>query len=284
MVYASTAVHAAGAASVAGAANPASAIGAKVSAISTFFTRPIASRKSPAARLSHCGRLFVASRELRHHLAVVQDRAREQVREEGHEQRVVDEHRLLRLAAMDVDQVRDLREREEADAERQREVQEVRHVARDARGVREEEVGVLEHAQQCEVRSDAECEHPAARTPAQRGRDREVECNAAGDERQVPRIPPPVEEERRERKPRLRGERAPAEQEEDDERPRQEPEEVLVAVEQHRGVVREQTAFDLRRRGGRASRTRGVCGAYGNPPPRADPRGGAVRRPHAKLP
>ena len=77
--------------------------------------------RCPRATLSPLDALVRRRRELRHHLAVMDDRPGQQVREERHEQRVVVEARLGRLVAADVDQKRDLREREEADAERQRE-------------------------------------------------------------------------------------------------------------------------------------------------------------------
>src|SRR5437764_12162938 len=64
--------------------------------------------------------LFVLGRsELRHHLAVVQDRTGDEMREEAHEERIVEKAWFLRPSAVHVDQIGDLREGEEADAERQ---------------------------------------------------------------------------------------------------------------------------------------------------------------------
>ena len=57
--------------------------------------------------------------ELRHHFAVVQDRPGDQVREEGDEHQVVQEAAILRHALLAVDQVAELGEGEERDAERQ---------------------------------------------------------------------------------------------------------------------------------------------------------------------
>ena len=58
-------------------------------------------------------------RRTRHDLAIMQDRAGDQMREEGHERGVVDQATIPGGALFDVDQVADLREREERDAERQ---------------------------------------------------------------------------------------------------------------------------------------------------------------------
>ena len=176
-------------------------------------------------------------RELRHHLAVMQDRAGEQVREERDEKRVVGKERFLRFAPIDVDQISDLSEREKADAQRQREMKERRRIADQVRRVDEEEVGVFEYPEQCKIRRDSERQHRARRPRLQQARNAEIEGDAAEDQRQMPRIPPAVEKERCDREPDLRGERTPAEQEEDDEGSRKEPDQVLVAVEQHGGCV-----------------------------------------------
>ena len=86
--------------------------------------------------------------ELRHHFLVVQDRARDQVREVGHEQHVVREVVFLRLAVVRVGQVRDLRERVERDAERQDDAERFDVVVKSGSYVVEKEVCVLEVPEQ----------------------------------------------------------------------------------------------------------------------------------------
>ena len=93
--------------------------------------------------------------ELRHHLAVMQDRPGKQMRKEAHEQRVVEKTGLFRPAAMDVDEICNLREGEEADAERQHDVRQRQRQAGEVGGVAHREVGVLEHAQEQQVGADS---------------------------------------------------------------------------------------------------------------------------------
>ena len=137
--------------------------------------------------------------ELRHHLAVVQDRSGQQMREKAHEQRVVEQARLFRLAATDVDEVCDLGEGEEADAQRQDDMRESERQAGEIGGVAHREVGVLEHAEKQQVGADAARKQRfrVARASVQRAADREVEADARQDQRQVLRAPPAVEEKRR---------------------------------------------------------------------------------------
>src|SRR4030095_4205327 len=151
-------------------------------------------------------------RELWHHLAVMQDRAREEVRGKRDKKRGIGEDRLLCTPPIDVDQVGDLREREKADAERQREMERWRRCADEGRHVAGNEVGILEYAEQREIRRDPECQDAARRGPLQPSSDAEIERDAAEDQRQVPRIPPTVEEKRGDRQPYLCRERTPAQQ------------------------------------------------------------------------
>ena len=59
------------------------------------------------------------ARELGHHLLVVDDRSGDELGEEGDEQQVVGEVVFAGLAAVGIDEVGDLLEGEERDAERQ---------------------------------------------------------------------------------------------------------------------------------------------------------------------
>ena len=60
--------------------------------------------------------------ELRDHVLVVEDRPRDQMRKIGHEQRVMRQRVGRDLAAIGIDQERDLGERVEGDADRQQDV------------------------------------------------------------------------------------------------------------------------------------------------------------------
>ena len=173
----------AGLSCAAGMAKILSAGPATTLAISTFFARPITKRRTPYAKSSS---RTIAARELIGDVAVPDDRAGDQLRKEQQVQRGV--HRALlrdRVAAVDVDDVRDRVEGEERDADRQ---QHARHDDRlhaqrqeqrvDVVG---EEVRVLEDAEDDEIRRDREGEQRpgAARVaPAIDGdRDRVVEGN-----------------------------------------------------------------------------------------------------------
>ena len=87
------------------------------------------------------------SGELRHHLGVVQDRPRDQVRKVGDEERVVHEVVLAHLALRCVGQVSDLREGIERDAQRQDDLREGPARAEGVVEVVDEKVGVLEITQ-----------------------------------------------------------------------------------------------------------------------------------------
>ena len=129
---------------------------------------------------------------------MVNDRARDQVWKESHEECVVVEARLARLVAPHVDEERDLREREEADAERQRKTELQRRNPSGLRQRAQDEVGVLEYAEQGEVGGDAGHE-PAM--PVRRALDPmgepEIDSDAGADQLQMRGIPPAIEEQRR---------------------------------------------------------------------------------------
>src|SRR5262249_30796932 len=165
----------------------------------------------------------------------MQDRAREQVWEETDEERVVGDAGLARLAAVHVDEIRDLGEGEEADAQRQHEMRQRKRLSEQIRGVREREIRVLEYAEQQQVSGDAAAKDqpPARRLAAQCTADEEIERDAAKDQWQVARVPPRIEEQRRGDEPRNRPGRPAPEREESDERQRQEIQQVVVAVEKH---------------------------------------------------
>ena len=94
--------------------------------------------------------------KLSNHFAVVHDRAGDELGEEGHEQRVVDEVQPIDRAPVRVHEEGDLLEREERDANRQHDLAEEEVEAGERVEVVHEEVGILEVAQRREVEHDAE--------------------------------------------------------------------------------------------------------------------------------
>ena len=115
-----------------------SAVGASLSAMRTFLARPMRNQVKPRATSSGLRReaaggsggvqggqrgwlrLRADAAELRHHLLVVEDGAGDEVGEEGDEEEVGEEVLALRLALGEVDQVGDLGEGEEGDAQGKR--------------------------------------------------------------------------------------------------------------------------------------------------------------------
>jgi hypothetical protein len=195
--------------------------------------------------------------ELRHHLLVVDDRPGDELGEEGDEEQVVGEVVFAGLAAVGIDEVGDLLEGEEGNAERQHDVRQVEVEAGQSLDGAVEEAGVLEPAEQAEVGGDAEGEHqPGRREPAGGGSGGSairapcgeeaaeviVADAGAADQEQVDRFPPAVIEERGDHQP-AEGrpqESAPAEQQEAQQRERQEEDQEGVGVEDHpAGGVRE---------------------------------------------
>ena len=177
---------------------------------------------------------------------MVQDRPRDQVREVGDEERVVHEVVLAHLALGRVDQIGDLGKRVERDAERQDDLADRPVGAEGVVEIVDEEVGVLEIAQQQQIERDAEHEQalrpprlPRPQEALDPGADVEVDEDREREQQDVLRAPPAVEEERSEREPRGGGPVAlPREREEDEERDREEPQDEGVGVEQHRGPGR----------------------------------------------
>ncbi len=93
--------------------------------------------------------------ELGKHLMVVDDGAGNQLREEGHEEGVMQEAVFVGLATIGVDQVGDLLEGEEGDRQRQDDGLQYQVVAEQGVEVVNEEVGVLVVAQQAKIGGNA---------------------------------------------------------------------------------------------------------------------------------
>ena len=93
--------------------------GAMPSASTTFLKRPKTEQREADRNVVRCRSGKGSPLELRHHLAEVHDRAGDELRKEQHEQRELAQRERLDPAGVDVDQERDLLERDERDAERQ---------------------------------------------------------------------------------------------------------------------------------------------------------------------
>ena len=94
--------------------------------------------------------------ELRHHLLVVDDRPGDELREEGHEQAVVQEPVFRRLALGGIDQIRHLLEGEERDAERQDDGADAEVQTGQRADILHDEDGIFEVSQQRQIAGDAE--------------------------------------------------------------------------------------------------------------------------------
>ena len=127
-------------------------------------------------------------RELRHHLRVMQHRPGDQVRKVGHEQRIVHETWFACLVLIDVDEIGDLREREERNAERQHDVQGSVTRARDGIQAADQEISVFEVGEQNQIGSNRTCQPytpPSARRACDRKSHRVVEYDGPEQQRDV---------------------------------------------------------------------------------------------------
>ncbi len=170
---------------------------------------------------------------------MVQDRAGDQVRKVADEERVGDDTVAHRIA-VDVDEIRDLREREERDAERQDDRLHAHVRAEERVHVRHQEARILEIAEEGEVGGDRGTQQAEgalallAAAPGD-GLAREViERDRGHEQRDVAPAPPAVEEQRSGDEPRDRETRAiPREDERPRERDREKQEQERVGIEEH---------------------------------------------------
>ena len=159
----------------------------------------------------------------------------QQVREEAHEQCIVEQARLSRSTATHVHEIRDLRKREETDAQWQGEVQQRDRCRSQLFRAAQSEVCILEDSEEEQIGCDAECQQnsPVARASAQSATDVEVDADTRQNERQMLRTPPAVEKERGCNQRRDSPRWSAAEHEIQGQRYRKEVNEVFVAIEQH---------------------------------------------------
>ena len=181
-------------------------------------------------------------RELRDDLAVQHDGAGDQLGEEGDEERVIHEVIARHGVPVAVDDVGELLEGEEGDAQGQRQPVQ-REVSAQGVQVFAEEVVVFEPEEHAQVPGQAQqhqgqtprlllrAEHELAQ--------RVVEQDAPGDDRDIGGIVPSVEHEGREDQEELVGAdsfRQPAQQEIDRQHQRQEGQDEHIGIEQHTGA------------------------------------------------
>src|SRR5439155_8190601 len=148
-------------------------------------------------------------------LAVMGDRAGQQLREEHHEEAVFEQIVLLDLAAAGVDQIGDLLKREERDPERQQDVLQDKIGLEQRVGGFDEEVGVFEIAEHRQIDDDTEGQqdrYPIAAAHLAIGgepaRDQEIKQREAEQQRYVDRVPPAVKEDRGDQQQRQNGARS----------------------------------------------------------------------------
>ena len=184
------------------------------------------------------GTLGLHPLELRDHVLVVQDRACDQMREIGHEQRVMRQRIARDVAPVGIDQERDLREGVEGDADRQQDVDgdTGREQGIEVGG---EEAGIFEDAEHEQVAGDAERQHRKAQARAQFPRDQQqadhiIERDRAEQQRHELPIAQRIEGERGQREPDHRSQMtAPPQHEIAEQRDRQEQKNERIGIEEH---------------------------------------------------
>ncbi len=148
-------------------------------------------------------------RELRHHFLVMQDRAGDQVRKERHEQHVAQQAALFHDARLAVQQITDLCEREERNAQRQDDV--VHGCRRHAQVIQEvqQRHEILVVKQQRQIGAHAQPHDQALQPGAcdvvqDQLADQVVEGDGAGQQHDELRIPPAIEHQRGQAQPQRR--------------------------------------------------------------------------------
>ena len=151
----------------------------------------------------------ITAAELRQHLAVMNNWAGDQLGKERDEQAVVDETVLGAPAGVGINQVGDLLKREERDRQWKHDGRDFGAGSGQFRETLGEEAGILEIAQQTQVRHHAHQQQPATnrlrkRWAIQEPSNQVVESNGTGQQDQVARVPGGVECERGDNQPTQR--------------------------------------------------------------------------------
>ena len=185
------------------------------------------------------GRFEFGGFELRDHVAVMQDRARNQVREIRHEQRVMRQRVMTNLAPVGVDQKCDLGEGVKGDADREQNVH--GHGRRKQRvEIANDEAGIFEDAKRQQIAGDARRQHGKARPLAQISRDQQpadeiIERDRSEQQRHERPVAERIKHQRRQREPDDRGSTTETiSREIASESDRQKHENERVGVEKHR--------------------------------------------------
>jgi hypothetical protein len=162
--------------------------------------------------------------ELRHHLPVMHDRPGDQLREKQHEQAVVEQILVLDAACVAIDEIGDFLEGEKTDRQWQHHIRQGQRPPGQGIEILDEKIRILEIRQHREIDGDAADQQCLARADAgsrraarpvigrgigggrrfrQSGADAEVEQDQQQNQRNVARVPVPVENQAGQRQPGL---------------------------------------------------------------------------------
>jgi len=134
--------------------------------------------------------------ELLDDLVMADDRSGDKVREQHHPQCIVGEAVARRRAAPEIDQIGDLLEGEEADAERQHDAERLVLEPQQRLDASHREVGVLEDAEQQQIGRHARGHHPAQGQARRQPRQQPVDGDRPDQQRHQPPVPVAVEDQR----------------------------------------------------------------------------------------
>ena len=135
--------------------------------------------------------------ELMNDLVVPNDWTGNELRKERHEHAEVEEAVDVPITASQIDQVGDLLEHKEADAERQDQVPGMEAIAQQGVGSAAKEVGIFEQAEHGKVQHHTENGNPPRTSGGEPSDDQPVGDGEPGQHRNEADIPPAVEEQRR---------------------------------------------------------------------------------------
>ncbi|MGY4430365.1 hypothetical protein ACVWWO_002842 [Bradyrhizobium sp. F1.13.1] len=172
--------------------------------------------------------------ELMHHLRPARQRAGDRLREEGDVERVAVERIERRPPALQVDQIHDVVEGEEGDAERQSDIEHRQRRTQHQTEIGEKEVGVFEQRQHREIEHEHQRQHRRPLHAPIGDRGKPVDHDQADQEQDEGRAAPGIEGERKRDLHADAQMRIGIGQAIDQQRRGQEDQEEGIVVEQHR--------------------------------------------------
>ena len=158
-----------------------------------LFCQPQHEQRHPRRQLVIIGTIGLTLCELRHHLGMMQNRPRDQMREIGHEQTVMDKAVFACLALIGVHQKRDLREGEKRNPQRQNDGAQTDTGSGRCVQVIDKEVRVFVIRQQGEIGNNRKSQQ-TTRAANNAHAQRIVEDHRRGQQSHVNRVPPAVKE------------------------------------------------------------------------------------------